>query len=363
MTPDLVAQFQKERPGRPVVCALRMGIEGGETLVLFGPSGAGKTTVLRCLAGLDVPETGSIRFGEDLWLDAGKALPPQKRAIGYVAQHHALFPHLTVVENIAYGLHALRPEERRPRTEEMIGMMRLTGLERRYPGELSGGEQQRVALGRALGPRPRLLLLDEPLSSLDAATREHVRRELVGILRRAGTPGILVTHDRTEALVFGQTLAVMVEGRVRQIGAIEDVFRNPIDAEVARVLGVETVVAGTVADSSRDPWTVHVGSAVLRASPADRASDGVFVCIRAHDVVIAIGEPGQSSARNRLPGRVVDLEWEGSTVRVALDVGFPLVAIITADAAGDLGLRAGVAITAMIKATQVQLITQDKLAG
>jgi molybdate transport system ATP-binding protein len=354
----LVANFRKARSGRTIECALSVSMDEGNTLVLFGPSGAGKTTMLRCLAGLEIPETGSVRFGDEAWLEGGRSMPPQRRNLGYVAQGPTLFPHLTARGNIEYGLHRLRPSERSARADETIATMQLRGLEDRYPQQLSGGEQQRVALARALSPRPRLLLLDEPLSSLDAVTRDQVRHELRGVLRRMGIPAILVTHDRTEALVLGQEIAVVIDGAIRQSGAIEHVFQNPVNAAVARVLGVETVVAAAVVDSSHSPWTVRAGSAMLRASPATRAADHVFVCIRSTDVLIAIGEVGQSSARNQLPARVVDLRWEGSTVRVSLDVGFALVALVTADAATELGLRPGSAVTALIKATQVQLVAR-----
>jgi molybdate transport system ATP-binding protein len=242
----------------------------------------------------------------------------------------------------------------------MIDLLRLGGLSERRPRQLSGGEQQRVALGRALARRPRLLLLDEPLSALDAVTREQVRHDLRDVLRRAGTPTLLVTHDRAEALALGDSMAVMLEGAVRQSGPIADVFGSPVDVDVARLLGVETVVAGTVVEWGDALWTVRVGSTAIHAQPALERTVHAFVCIRAEDVVIALGDPGRSSARNQLPARVAALRWEGSTVRVELDAGFRLIAVVTTDAARELELAVGAAVTALIKAPRVQLIARGE---
>jgi molybdate transport system ATP-binding protein len=276
-----------------------------------------------------------------------------------MAQSLSLFPHLTVEANVAYGLRRASDAERRTRTREIVEMLKLGGLEGRRPHELSGGEQQRVALGRSLAPRPRLLLLDEPLSALDAVMRDQVRLELREVLQRAGTPAILVTHDRTDALALGESAGIMLDGDIRQSGEIGEVFRSPVDEQVARLLGIETVVSGTVVDASRSPWSVRVGSAILHASPIEPATEDVFVCIRAHDVLLVAGEPGRTSARNQLAARIVGLRSEGSTVRLSLDAGFPLVATVTADAANELGLRVNAEVTALIKAPRVQLVARS----
>jgi molybdate transport system ATP-binding protein len=359
MTRELVADFVKQRAKGPIACKLRIAIDQGTTTVLFGPSGVGKSTILRCLAGLDVPEQGTIRFGEEVWLDSRRATSPQKRRIGYMAQAYSLFPHMTVGDNIAYGLGRMDPAERQARSKEILAMMMLDGLGDRMPNELSGGEQQRVALGRALAPRPRLLLLDEPMSALDAPTRDQVRQELRNLLRRAQTPTLLVTHDRTDALTLGESMAVMIDGAIRQSGNIEGVFRNPADDQVARLLGVENVAQGTVVEASHSPWAVRVGSTLLYASPIEPPASEVFVCIRAHDVLIATGEPGHTSARNQLPARIVDVRSEGSTVRLSLDAGFPLIATVTTDSATELGLRVDTRVTALIKAPRVQLVPRS----
>ncbi len=245
MTVELIAEFEKQFPGGPriegrVLLPVHGPDQGCPVLVLFGPSGSGKTTVLRCLAGLERPDRGSIRFGTQSWFDSADhvCLPPQERDIGYLSQNYDLFPHLTVARNIAYGLNRLTSSQSRQRVDELLELFELTGLERRYPGQLSGGQQQRVALARAVARRPRLLLLDEPLSALDARTRRQLRRDLRHWLAVMGVPALLVTHDRAEALELGQLAVIMSAGRVCQTGTVEEVFAHPASAEVARIVGI-----------------------------------------------------------------------------------------------------------------------------
>ncbi|HXG49550.1 MAG TPA: ABC transporter ATP-binding protein, partial [Methylomirabilota bacterium] len=221
MADALTARFVRAFPGGTTIRAeLNLPARGPAVTVLFGPSGCGKTTVLRCLAGLEHPQAGQIVAGAETWFDASRSicLPPQQRGIGFVFQQPALFPHLTVSGNIGYGLHGLTTAERRQRVGEILERLGLTGLERRHPRELSGGQQQRVALARALVTRPRLLLLDEPLSALDAPLREEMRGQLRQLLAACNVPVLLVTHDRAEALALGDELVVMCGGSVRQAG-------------------------------------------------------------------------------------------------------------------------------------------------
>jgi molybdate transport system ATP-binding protein len=263
VTAELVASFEKRFPGGAVISAqLRRPTDGFSVTVLFGPSGSGKTTVLRCLAGLERPEAGAIRWGEAIWFDAARGifLRPQHRGIGYLFQEYALFPHLTVAQNIAYGLTGLSRTERRRRVADILELVQLTGLEARYPKHLSGGQQQRVALARALAPRPRLLLLDEPLSALDATIRERLRQDLRRLLRALGTPTVLVTHDRVEALALGDEIVVLDQGKVCQSGPVHEVFGRPSDAAVARIVGVDTVEPGKVLHVAEGLATVAVGA-------------------------------------------------------------------------------------------------------
>src|SRR5438034_826885 len=246
---ELTAEFEKHFPGGTVIqVELRRPADAFSLTVLFGPSGSGKSTTLRCLAGLDRPERGTIRFGNEIWFDAARGifLPPQRRRIGYLFQEYALFPHLSVAQNIDYGLSKVAAPERRQRIEEITTLLGLAGLGERYPRQLSGGQQQRVALARTLVCRPRLLLLDEPLSALDAPTREQLRRQLRHWLFELKISALLVTHDRIEALALGDYLAVFHAGRVCQTGSVQQVFSAPADLNVAHIVGVDTIEQGRI---------------------------------------------------------------------------------------------------------------------
>jgi molybdate transport system ATP-binding protein len=227
MNQGLAASFTKRFSSGFIVRVddLRTSSQGSVT-VLVGASGSGKTTVLRCLAGLEHPDEGTLRFGGLMWSDSAKGffLEPQRRNVGFVPQDYALFPHLSVYQNIAYGLSKLASSERQKQVVETLDWLGLSGLERRLPKELSGGQQQRVALARAVVPRPRLLLLDEPLSALDVPTRLRLRSELGGLLRQLNIPTLFVTHDRQEALALGDHLFVMHEGSTVQQGPAHEVF-------------------------------------------------------------------------------------------------------------------------------------------
>jgi molybdate transport system ATP-binding protein len=359
MSAELVAAFAKRFPNGPAISAhLRRPTNVFSVTVLFGPSGSGKTTVLRCLAGLERPEEGSIRFGEELWCEAARGLflPPQRRGIGYLFQEYALFPHLNVASNIGYGLTGLSRAERRRRVADMLDLMQLTGLEARYPRHLSGGQRQRAALARALVTRPRVLLLDEPLSALDADIREQLRHELRRLLRELGTPALLVTHDRVEALALGDHLVVMDQGRVCQSGPVHEVFSRPSDAAVARIVGVDTVEPGKVLHVTDGLATVAVGGVELMALAPDAEDGAVYVCIRAEEVIIERGTALHTSARNRLAGQIRSLGREGPMVRLGLTCGFPLTALITRQACDELALQEGEQVTALLKAPAIHLV-------
>jgi molybdate transport system ATP-binding protein len=358
---ELVAAFTKRYAGAPAVEAeLRLRAEGSSVTVLFGPSGAGKTTILRCLAGLERPEAGAIRWGEEVWLDVarGIALPPQARRIAYLFQEYALFPHLTVERNIAYGMRRPRPE-RQGRVAALVQMLGIEGLEGRYPAALSGGQRQRVALARALGAEPRLLLLDEPLSALDSAARHSLRRELRGLLSRLPIPTLVVTHDRVEALALGDQMLVVAGGRILQTGPVPEVFSRPVDLAVAEIVGVETVAPGRVVGAGDGLLHVEVGTARLVASGSDGVAEEVFVSIRAEEVLLERGGASRASARNHLPGRVVSLQPEGPLVRAVVDCGFPLAALVTWPACDELALAEGLPVTCVVKATSVHLIPRS----
>jgi molybdate transport system ATP-binding protein len=364
MSGELAARFVKRfGPDVAVELDLVRPADGASVAVLFGPSGCGKTTALRCLAGLERPNEGRIAFAGETWFDAGGrvCLPPQRRGVGFLFQEYALFPHLTVVGNVGYGLSGLPRAERRQRVGEVLARFGLAGLERRYPRQLSGGQQQRVALARVVVRRPRLLLLDEPLSALDDPTREQVRHELRQVLVGAGVPVVLVTHDRREAASLADHLVVMEVGAVRQQGPAAEVFARPADLGVARIVGVETVLPGRVRRVEGGLAVVAVGGAEVFAVglPGDPAE--VYVCVRAEDVVLLKGDVGASSARNRLAGVVRSAARDGPLVRVLIDCGFPLTAVVTRPAADELGLCEGAAVVALLKATAVHLLPRAGL--
>jgi molybdate transport system ATP-binding protein len=356
----LTADFEKRFPGGAVVRAtLHLAMDTPGVTVLFGPSGSGKTTILRCLAGLERPEQGVIRCGDETWLNAaaGVSLAPQQRRVGYLFQEYALFPHLSVRRNVEYGLAHLGAAGQRHRAAEMLAGCGLAGFEDRLPRALSGGQQQRAALARALAPSPRLLLLDEPLAALDAPARARLRAELRRLLLESGVPSIVVTHDRNEALALGDLLVVIVEGQVRQAGPVEEVFSRPADHLVAESVGVETVVAARVAGVQDGLVEACVGSVrILAADPGDLGEPEVLVCIRAEDVLLETEPRRRESARNHFPGVVRTVTPEGPLVRVALDCGFELAALVTRPACEELQLAPGREVIAAVKATSIHVI-------
>lgn len=359
MATTLEARFVRRFPGGPAIHAdLVLPGDDGPVTVLFGPSGSGKTTVLRALAGLDRPGEGTIVHGDETWLDTARGLfvPARRRRIGFLFQEYALFPHLTARENVAFGLHRLAGAQRQRRTEEMLALLGLEELSARRPSELSGGQRQRVALARAIAPSPGLLLLDEPLSALDGPTREELRGELRALLLRLGVPAVVVTHDRIEALALGDRMAVMVDGRIRQHDSVANVFERPADRDVARCVGVDTVLAGRVAGSGEG--LVAVEAHGLRLAAVDRGLGGdVWVLLRAEDVVLERGGGARSSARNHLPGRVTAVTPEGPLVRVTLACGGArLSALVTRASRTDLALEEGVEVVAVVKAPSIHLV-------
>ncbi len=352
---DLERRF---RDGPTVRAALEVPLDEAPVTVLFGPSGSGKTTVLRCLAGLDRPQGGFIRFREETWFDAAARgfVPPQRRGVGLLFQDYALFPHLSVAANIGFGLARASRAERSARVLEVARFLRIEELLDRRPGRISGGQRQRVALARSLAPRPRLLLLDEPLSALDGPTREELRGELRSLLEHSGIPSVVVTHDRVEALALGDRLAVLAEGAVRQVGPVHEVFSAPADLVVARVVGTENVAPASVVGRESELAVVQVGSAQLLAVDREGLRGEAYACVRAEDVVLEPAPGTPTSARNELLGEVRSVAQEGALVRVTLDCGFRLVALVTRESAGRLALAPGRRIVALVKATAIRLV-------
>jgi len=355
----LIFDIERRFGGGPTVRArAALPFPDGLVTVLFGPSGAGKTTVLRALAGVDRPDAGSIRFGDERWFDApaGVFLPPQQRRIGLLFQDYALFPHLTVASNIAYGLHRLGRRQQKERVRTAAERLRITELLGRRPDQLSGGERQRVALARALAPEPRLLLLDEPLSALDGPTREKLRGELRRTLEGSGVPAIIVTHERTEALALGDRMVVMIDGQVRQTGGVEEVFGAPTDAEVARVLGTENVFPVRLTVRHDGLVAARAGRVELTGLDPGEAGPDAYACLRAEEIILEEPTAARSSAQNRLPAIVRACAAEGPLVRVHLDCGIPIVALVTRLSADELRLEPGREVVACVKAPGVHLV-------
>lgn len=358
----LIADVEKRfASGASVAVSLGVALGATSTLVLFGPSGAGKTTVLRALAGLERLDRGRIVFGAETWVETSTGIwvGPQKRKVGFVPQTPALFPHLTARDNIAYALRGDRAGRGR-RAGELAAMLGITDVLDRRASELSGGEAQRVALARAIAVRPQLFLLDEPFASVDAPTRARLRREIGELIARTSVPTVLVTHDRIDAMTLGDTVAVMAGGRIRQVGPVAEVFSRPIDVDVAESVGVETVVEAVVESESEGMLTVRLGSARLRAVAIDRdaARADVFACIRAEEVALERTASVGGSARNHLPARVVSIAHEGAIDRVTLDCGFTLTAVITRQAREEMSLRPGSQLFAAIKATSIHIVAR-----
>jgi molybdate transport system ATP-binding protein len=363
MAEEILVHFAKQYSGGPRIAAdLRLACHGPVITVLFGPSGVGKSTVLRCLAGLERPTSGTIKYASETWFSdtTRENLSPQARNVGYLSQDYSLFPHLNVRRNIMYGLRGLPAEEQACRLQNVLQLLDLQGHEDRLPSKLSGGQQQRVALARALVRKPRLMLLDEPLSALDAPTRQRLRGDLRHVLKQLTIPTIVVTHDRTEALGLGDELAIMAGGRIAQTGPVQEVFSRPASVDAANILAVETVQSGRVVGSVEELTIVEVAgvrmTAVAQKLPKDVQE--VFVCIRAEDVMLIKGDPALTSARNRLRAAVRRIAIEPPMVRIDLDCGFPVLALLTRQACDELSLRVGDIVTAVIKAPAVHLIAR-----
>jgi len=330
----------------------------GRITAIFGPSGAGKTSLLDLIAGLRKAQSAFIKLGDRVLTDTANKIcvPTHQRGIGYVSQDLALFPHLSVRQNLLYGAKINGAARPLFSFEHVTKVLEIESLIPRNVTELSGGEKQRVALARALLASPRLLLLDEPLGSLDAALKAKIIPYLTRIRDEFQVPMLCVTHDRFEALTLADEIVVLVSGKILQSGPVLNVFTRPADAEVARFVGIETLHPGRITSVSDGLAMVSIGNALLTALAPSVATREVFVCIRGEDVILQHEIAAASSVRNRLMARVVSFRTEGALVRVELDAGFPLFAFITRPALAELALREGSTITALIKAPAIHLV-------
>ncbi len=337
-----------------------LAVAPGRCLALVGPSGAGKTTVLRIVAGLLHPDAGRVACGDGVWLDVarGRDLPPERRQVGVVFQDYALFPHLSARDNVAFGAPGGARSDRRRRAQDALERLGAGALAAARPADLSGGERQRVALARALAREPRALLLDEPLAALDARNRTRAAHELQRTLAAAEIPVLLVTHDFAEASALAGEVAVLDQGHVAQQGAPDTIAAAPSSAFVADLVGA-TVLTGTARAGPGGLTTVALDGGGEAVS-TDVALGRVAVSLYPWEVALEPPHtPPAGSARNRLDARVASITRLGNRVRVGLAGGQPFTAELTAASADDLGLAPGDAVVATWKGTATRVVPLD----
>jgi molybdate transport system ATP-binding protein len=331
--------------------------------ILFGPSGAGKSTLLDCVAGLTRPDAGRIAVGGDVLFDSANAidLPSQKRRIAYVFQTLALFPHLTMEENVAYGLRDLTEEKRRACVGEILEAFRVQKLRKQKPGEISGGEKQRIALARSLVTDPRVLLLDEPLTGLEAELKASIMDDLRAWNASKRIPILYVTHSRDEVDALGERVIAMENGRIVSAGAPMEVLDAPRRKKLAQAAGFENLLSGSVLDV-REPdgmMRVRLGESHCEIEvPLGFASAGdrVRVAIRAGDILLAAQRPQGLSARNVVEGQIVLLEQRGTMGIARVDCGVTFVVHVTPGAVRSLALTAGQKVWLVLKTHSCHLV-------
>jgi molybdate transport system ATP-binding protein len=371
--PTLIARIRKtfSATQRPFWLDVDFSAAPGFT-ILFGPSGSGKTTLLDCVAGLTPPDAGRIVVGERVLFDAGSraSIPVAKRAVGYVLQDLALFPHLTVEQNTEYGLPHLPRSERRERAAVMLQEFRIEHLRQQRPGEISGGERQRVALARALVTDPCVLLLDEPLAALGAPTKSKILDDLRTWNQAHRIPILYVTHSREEVLALGERVLVLEEGHIVAQGTPHEVLSAPLQETVAQLAGFENIFDATVESVHENRGTMFcqimtsraAGSQedrpVLLETPLIRAEVGSLlrVGIRAGDILLAIVNPIGLSARNVLAGRLVSMERRDMMICARVDCGVEMEVYLTLAACDSLALAKGREVWLVIKTHSCHLM-------
>lgn len=313
---DLIVSYGSVR----AVDGISFTVAEGEFVSLLGPSGCGKTTTLRCIAGLESATSGEIRIGGDIVATDGRETPPEKRGVNMVFQSYAIWPHMTVLDNVAYGLRSQRMarDEIRRRATDALDMVGLGGLEDRFGTELSGGQQQRVAVARAVVTAPRLLLFDEPLSNLDAGLRERMRIELVQLQRRLGRTSLYVTHDQSEAMVMSDRIILMNHGRIVQESTPRELYERPASRFAAAFIGSANLLDGRVVENhGGNRVTLAIGDMRLRAFGTAPAGTRVTVCIRPETIEIT----GHPDADNTFTARVERVSYLGATLNCEIECG------------------------------------------
>jgi molybdate transport system ATP-binding protein len=358
--------LRRNRAGAPPFdLSISVAVPPGIT-ILFGPSGAGKSTVLDCIAGLARPDAGRIATGEEVLFDSklGVNRPPQSRQVAYVFQTLALFPHMSAEENVTYGLDALPPQQRTARVDEILKAFRVEKLRARKPPEISGGERQRIALARSLVTQPCVLLLDEPLTGLDAELKAAIVDDLRAWNAARRIPILYVTHSREEVDALGERVIAMDHGRVIREGAPMDVLEAPRRKRLAQAAGFQNLFRGTVVDLREADGVMLVR---LNEGPCEIevplgyavAGDQVHVAIRAGDILLATSHPQNLSARNVIEGRIVALETRGTLVRARVDCGgAEFIVHLTPGAARTLELAQGRRVWLVLKTHSCHLVDE-----
>ncbi len=348
----------------PFLLDVSLQVPAGIT-ILFGPSGAGKSTLLDCIAGLARPDVGRIIAGEETLFDsqANVNCPPQSRRIAYVFQTLALFPHMTAEENVSYGLDGLPREQRAARVEEILKAFRVEKLRARKPAEISGGERQRIALARSLVTQPRVLLLDEPLTGLDAELKVAIVDDLRAWNTARRIPILYVTHTREEVDALGERVIAIDRGRVISTGTPMEVLEAPRHKRLAQAAGFENLLSGTVVDLREAEGVMRVR---LNESRCEievplvyaAAGDRVHVAIRAGDILLATSQPHDLSARNVIEGRIVAMEPRGTLVRARVDCGVEFIVHLTPGAVRSLNLVEGSRVWLVLKTHSCHLVEE-----
>jgi len=326
---------------------INLEIKKGEYFIILGPTGAGKTLLLETIAGFHLPDSGSIYIDDrDVTF-----LPPEKRKIGFVYQDFMLFPHKNVFENIAFGLKIKGEKNIEKQVKKIAELLGVENLLHRYPKTLSGGEKQRVSIARALIIKPKILLMDEPLSALDAVTQKKVREELRRIHNETGITTLHVTHNHEEALILGEKIGIMNKGEIIQVGTPQEVFRKPKTEFIANFVGVENLFSGT-AENKGDITEIRIDDLILYSTAKKKGR--VKVSIRPEDIIIS-KEKMRSSARNVFPGKITDIEDRGAITKFSIECGVPFVVVITRESFFDLKLNIGSEVYLYFKAGNVHL--------
>ncbi|HUZ74680.1 MAG TPA: ABC transporter ATP-binding protein [Stellaceae bacterium] len=356
MTAIRIDGLSKRYDGAAAVTDLTLAIAANQFVTLLGPSGCGKTTTLRLIAGYLRPDAGSIDVGGRVLSSPQSVVPPEHRGMGMVFQNYAVWPHKTVYENVVFGLKLRRMprQEARQRVERMLALVNLAGLGDRYPASLSGGQQQRVALARSLVVEPDILLLDEPLSNLDAKLRERMRSELKALQRRTGITFVYVTHDQAEAMALSDQIAVMHRGRLMQFGTPREIYGRPANRTVADFMGLINLLPARIAAAAGGSAVVEAGPLRLRLALPSGVTDGARVVLGVRPEAVALAMAGAADA---VEGCVEEQVYLGnlSEYRIALADGTRLR--VQAPAEADFRIGATVAIA--VDAASCNLFTDE----